>query len=143
MKNLRFIFIIALGFLIVTLTSVAIGRPVRPTLIALSVGPVIFFGLMIAFRMKSVERELEERLRSFASISRLSQELELRVALIRNDSSYNTVTPMLYNIETGLWTAESGVEIKPTLEREVLESPVQELTPESRFARILKDNYPL
>ena len=112
------------------------GRPVRPTLIALSVGPVIFFGLMIAFRMKSVERELEERLRSLASISRLSQELELRVAHIRNDSSYNTVTPMLYNIET-------GVEIKPTLEREVLESPVQELTPESRFARILKDNYPL
>ena len=158
MKQLRFIFIVAVVHLIRVMITVAIGKRVDPITIGLSVGFVVVFGVLITLRMVSVSRELDDRLKFLATFREADQELE-RVATqivwdggthlyVANEAALpNVVTPISLVGDTWVPGSPIAVAQPVAVELTVPDKPgvpaYQEPDPESRLARVLKDDYPL
>jgi hypothetical protein len=160
-KQLRFIFIVALVNLIRVMITVAIGMRVDPIAIGLSVGFVVLAGLLTTLKMLTISRELDDRLKSLAAFRGASQELE-RVETQFRDISYNgerhlyvvnadgasLVSPISLSEDGATWVAGAPIAIGSppvAIEQPVADNPKipEEPTPENRLSRVLKDNYPL
>lgn len=141
MKQLKIILTLTIANLIRILISVAMGRHVNPILIGLSVGIVVLIGVLISLRMRSIEKELSQRLEGLASFRRIERELGHRIAGLQA-SILNSPTPNVTPISmvNGVWVVGPPVS-DPVVSNP--KEPEQGPPPESRFARILRDNYPL
>lgn len=152
MKKLRILFIVALVFLIRVMLSVAFKRiPAHHWMVYLSVGSVVVLGLLITLKMWVVSRELDSRLESLASLRRTFRELDhIRISL--GDSNHNhmyianesanatTVTRIQVSEEQKPVPAYPGGQTDLDASRFSNDSKSD---PESRLARVLKDDYPL